>query len=155
MRIVPQDAPSVPFLIEENLSLTEAEDFEEVELGYGEPIYGKVLYSDGNPVEGVQVRAGDAATGSEGPEITTDSLGHYMIRADPGELDVVAGGNQGTYIPTLTQSVEIIDDGIGPLDFDMGDISPVQISGQVLGADRGPHQKELTVQFESRRLTQM
>jgi hypothetical protein len=155
LSIVPRDAPEVPFLVEESLRLLDPTDLETIDLGYGEPVYGTVLFSDGDPVEGALVRAIDPSTGVEGPSTTTDALGHYMIRVPTGELNVVAGGNPGTYLPTITHSVEVVEDeGVG-LDFDMGDITPVQVSGTVVGEASGSRQKDIKVRFRSSGLTEV
>jgi hypothetical protein len=155
LSIVPRDAPEVPFLVEKNLRLLDSTDLETIDLGYGEPVYGKVLFSDGDPVEGALVRAIDPSTGVEGPSTSTDALGHYMIRVPTGELTIVAGGNPGTYLPTITQSVEVVEhEGVG-LDFDMGDITPVQVYGTVIGEKGGSRQKDIKVRFRSSGLTEV
>jgi len=149
LSIVPRDEPTVPVLIESELSLVEDTDYEVIDLGYGEPIYGKVLYADGDPVEGALVRAVDPSTGVEGPSTSTDAQGHYMIRAQPGVLDVIVSGNPGTYLPTLTESVDITQEGGAHLSFDMGEITPVQVSGVVIDSDNGARHKDVNVQFRS------
>ena len=150
----------MPFLVETDLRLVEETDLEVIDLGYGEPVYGKVLFSNGDPVEGALVRAIDAVTGVEGPSTQTDELGHYMLRVPQGEIDVVAGGNPGTYLPSVVREIELseeADDGVadGAVDFDMGDISPVQVSGSVVGMQDGNRQKDIKVRFRSDALAEV
>ncbi len=155
LSIVPRDAPSIPFFVESGLSLTEDTDFGDIDLGHGEPIYGKVLYHDGDPVTGAQVRAVDPLSGVAGPSTLTDAQGHYMIRAEPGTLEVKAGGNPGTYLPTLVHSVDVAEEAGIHLSFDMGDISPVQVAGTVIGASSGAREKDIKVRFRSASLDEV
>ena len=149
LSIVPRDAPTVPFSVDSQLRLVEDTDYEVIDLGYGEPVYGKVTYSDGDPVEGAMVRATDPETGIAGPSTLTDANGHYMLRVPEGLLDIVAGGNPGTYLPAVTQEIEVLEETGTLLDFDMGDVTPVQVSGTVVGDASGQRQKDIKVRFRS------
>ena len=149
LSIVPRGAPTVPFSVEEGLRLAEDTDLDTIDLGYGEPIFGEISFSDGAPVEGMEVQALHAPSGVAGAAAVTDEQGHYMIRVPPGDLQVVAAGSPGSYLPTLTETVEVTEEGGSQVDFDLGDISPIQVSGSVVGQGDGHRQKDIKVRFVS------
>jgi hypothetical protein len=148
LSIVPIDNAAIPFLVEPDLLLVENTNLETIDLGYGEPVFGTVTYEDGTPVNAL-VRAVDPASGVEGATTTTNELGHYMLRTPTGAISVVASGAPGSYLPTITQAIDVQEEDGADVDIDMGEVSPVQVSGTVVGQENRQRQKDIKVRFRS------
>ena len=153
IQIVPIDQPTIPMLIQDPQALTESVILEDIDLGSGEPVFGNVTYEDGVPGQDIEVRLQHRTTGLVGAKTRTDETGHYLLRALPGEYNIVMGGNPGTTIPTQFLPLEVEEEAVS-LDVDLGVIDPVQITGQVFDAAGNARQKDIKVRMISGDLTQ-
>ena len=88
------------------------------------------------------------ATGFEGARTETGANGHYMLRAYPGEYTLVFEGDEASYLPRIETTVVVEDEYGARQDIDVGMVSPVEVSGRVLGAD-GNGVKDAIVRFTS------
>ena len=132
---LPTEPPELPFYIESDIPVSLNEDLGEINLEYGDPIYGTVTNSAGEAID-YTVRLIDAATDVEGTATQTDASGFYMLRAEPGDYIVQIEPSTGTTLPTIQTPVSF-ESGLGGVnvDIDVGLIAPVVVSGIPSTAD--------------------
>ena len=143
--VIPADSELQPFYIDSAYALdSDRRDFE-LDLGFGAPVFGMVLQSDGTPVPGVtEVWLEDVATGLAGPKSTADALGNFLLRAYPGEYRVIARGNSRSAIPRLSEAVTVTEADLAFVELDMGLVEPVEVFGRVINsAGRGLYQTKI------------
>lgn len=135
--VVPTDE-NLPIYVATDLSFEDGEVVD-IDLEYGEPLYGLVRQSDGSTV-GVDatVRLLDPDTGVAGPRIEVGDDGHYMLRASPGSWLVELEGAEGEWLPRQLQAVTV-EDGVGArLDLDVGILDEQAVFGEVVGPSGNP-----------------
>jgi hypothetical protein len=154
LRIIPSEDPTIPIRIDTQQAFTDATELGEIDLGSGQPIFGNVRFTGGDPVAGIDVRIEDPSTGVLGPTASTDDNGHFLLRAETGTWNVLVGGNPGTTLPTRREEVTISAEDDGEITVDLGTISPVQLAGQVFDADGNNRQKDIKVRLTSADLTE-
>ncbi len=129
LAILPTDPIELPIAIEDGLTFNADTDLGSIELDYGDPVYGTVTNSSGDPVDCL-VRLIDASTNISGPTIETDEDGFYMLRAEPGSYLVQIEPGTGMVLPTVQNAVSFEPEVGGVnLDIDIGTINPVLVSG--------------------------
>lgn len=153
LAVVPIDPAALPFGVwtDETLKDSQQADFA---LGYGFPVYGVVQQTNDVRLPSAgQLYLVDPATGFEGARTETGANGHYMLRAYPGEYTLVFEGDEASYLPRIETTVVVEDEYGARQDIDVGMVSPVEVSGRVLGAD-GNGVKDAIVRFTSLELTE-
>lgn len=126
---LPTEPPDLPFYLEGDINISGDSDLGEISLGYGDPIFGNITNRDGEAID-CTVRLIDAATGIQGGATQTDSSGFYMLRAEPGEYIVQLEAATGSTLPTIQEAVGFEEGSGGArVDIDVGEISPVLVSG--------------------------
>lgn len=133
LSVLPEEL-ELPMYVESGIAISGDADLGEISLGYGEPIYGTVATSDGEPLS-VSVRLIDAETGVEGIATRTDPSGLYMLRAEPGEYLIQVEPLTGTTMPTIQQPVSPGEGDGARADIDVGIIEPVLVRGVPRSAD--------------------
>ncbi len=135
---VPQGEEELPFLVQQGVEFEAGIIEYDVELAYGVPLYGRIANESGLPIPDLDlsVRAIDAETGIEGPATTPDVSGYYLLRVVQGHrYQVVLSGAEGELVPTVTQELTVEDEQGAELDFTLGAIDPLDVSGQLLYAE--------------------
>jgi len=128
---------NLPMYVLPNTTFVDGEVVNPV-LDYGLPIYGLVLQSDGSTLgEDAWVRLVDPETGVSGPAVPVEDSGHYMLRATEGSWLVQLEGEDHRYVPTRTETVSVTEgegEGATRLDFDMGQLAPTRVYGEIFDA---------------------
>jgi len=149
LAIQPADSALQPFVVLEPFDLTESDTDFLLELGFGSPVHGRVVQSDGSPAPGVtEVWLEDGRTGLAGPRVATDIEGNFMLRAFEGEHRLVAQGSERSTIPRVSAPVTVVGGDATRVDLDLGFVDIVEAGGRVVDADgRGLYQA--TIRFTS------
>jgi len=147
LAIQPADAKLQPFSVIEPFDLSESDTEFLLELGFGSPVYGRVVQADGSPAPGVtEVWLEDVRTGLSGPRATTDTEGNYLLRAFEGEYRVAAAGSERSTIPRVSESVTVVSGEASRVDLDLGFVDIVEVGGRVVDTSgRGLYQA--TIRF--------
>jgi hypothetical protein len=150
---LPTDPPNLPFYIESDLEIGSSEDLGEINLEYGDPVYGLVTDDAGEAVD-CMVRLIDAATGIEGSSTETDASGFYMLRAEPGDYIVQVEPSAGISLPTIQTPVSF-EEGTGGanVDIDVGTINTLLVQGYALSPD-GSILRDAVIRLTSSTLTE-
>ncbi|MEC8423398.1 MAG: carboxypeptidase-like regulatory domain-containing protein, partial [Myxococcota bacterium] len=147
LAVLPADSEMQPFYILDPYSLQQDDSGFELSLGFGSPVYGRVVQTDGTPAPGItEVWLEDTRTGLAGPRVATDGEGNYVLRAFPGAYRVVAEGNERSTIPRVAASVTVEQETATRVDLGVGTVAPVEASGRVLDAD-GSGLYQATIRF--------
>ncbi|MFT5679301.1 MAG: hypothetical protein ACI8RZ_000205 [Myxococcota bacterium] len=133
LSVLPEEL-GLPMVVEEGLQVSGEADIGEIDLGYGDPIYGTVTTSDDETLS-VTVRLIDAATGVVGFATQTDAAGFYTLRAAPGDYLVQIEPVTGTTMPTIQEPITLKEDIGVRVDIDVGIIEPVLVRGVPRTAD--------------------
>lgn len=147
--VVPLDPADLPFLVATDLSIDEDQRLDDdlLDLGYGVPVYGLVLKSDGTPVPRASVSLVDLETGVVGPATATDGIGYYQLRALPGLYTLVVAGRETHAEPTVSVEIEVGEEDGARVDVDMGDYEAVSFDCIVVDAADGEPVEDVTVRF--------
>ena len=140
----PIEPTALPLLVYDDLSLSEDVDLSTpsggvpdalaaaLYLDYGDPVVGRILDASGAPVL-CGVRLIDPESGEPGPTAETDENGYYFLRAEPGTYYLQVSGDG--VVPTTGKEISFeADVGGFQLDFNLGDLDPVFVSGRVRSA---------------------
>jgi 5-hydroxyisourate hydrolase-like protein (transthyretin family) len=153
MSIVPHDGQNLPFQSMVNADFETSVDLGDIDLGYGEPVYGKITRDTGAPVAGINVHLVHSETGTSGASVQTDEDGRYLLRAQPGDYSLVAQGQTGRAIPRLEERLSVLAEEGAQMDIDLGDLAVAQVYGQVLSADRIEPIRDVRIRLTSEQLT--
>ena len=134
--VIPEDPVRLPPLIlaASNLAETWTAD---LQLGFGVPVYGRILQADDAPAPGgLSVAVLDPGTGIMGSPVAVDADGYYQVRATPGEIVLVFDDEDGTG-PNPRVEVEVTVEEDTPLrrDVTIGTIRSARVHGQVYDED--------------------
>lgn len=132
--VVPENPAELPFHVLRDREFLSGR-YLSVHLDYGSPIWGRVADGLGRPVVGQEVQALDVMSGVEGPIVTTDSLGYYLLRVEYGEYDVRFRGPEGSFQPTLVHRTLVEGDEGSQVNATYGSLEPISVRGEVV--DRG------------------
>jgi hypothetical protein len=147
LAVQPADSEQQPFTIIEPYALLDDQTGFDLDLGFGSPVHGRVVQSDGTPAPGItEVWLEDVATGLAGPRVATDAEGNFMLRAFEGEYRVVAEGNERSAIPRISDVVTVVENEAVRIDLDLGTVAPIEAAGRVVDAD-GSGLYQATVRF--------
>ncbi|MCB9778208.1 MAG: carboxypeptidase regulatory-like domain-containing protein [Alphaproteobacteria bacterium] len=154
VEIIPDEPALLPFAVVDIVRLGGDLDLGDVYLDYGVPVWGQVLQDDGQPPRGATARLVDAASGAEGPRVELDGEGWYLLRATPGDYELVIAGREFGNDPTLRRSIAVDDDDGVRLDVDAGPAARVVVEGRLVdelgeplrSADVEPYRVRLTAQ---------
>ena len=152
MSIIPHDGQHLPFMVTTSADFETATDLGTIDLGYGDPVHGSILDENGDPVRSARVHLRDLATGAEGAPVLSNDEGRYVLRASPGDYEVVAQGQAGQAVPRLTQVVSVVEDVSTRADFDMGDLGIAPVYGQVVDQESGRAIRDVRIRFSSESL---
>lgn len=152
LSVVPVADDPLPFLVVEERSFLADAVGEQVALGAGQAVYGRVLQSDGSPLpQSAMARLEHESTGVLGPPVPVGDGGHYLLRALPGDYRVtITGDSSSSYLPRVSAPVTVTDEGPAEVDFDLGALEPVDVRFEVAGASAVDG---LSVRFLSESLT--
>jgi len=150
--VIPLDPSDLPFFVSTNENFTQPATLLDIDLGSGYPVYGQVTESDGTPVEGAFVRLIDTNTGVEGPTSTTDDDGYYMLRATQGDYSIRVEGDplKLAWLPTVETELIFSEDAeFSNVNFDMGNLSTIDVTGYVFGPNNEPMGSDVRIRFTS------
>lgn len=152
--VVPDGVGPLPFLVLEDFDLSTSLRGDELDLGAGQPVYGQVLQTDGQPLpKPARARLEHVATGVGGPWVDVDDDGHFLLRALPDDYRVVvAGRSDSSYVPRMSALVTVPADEPVRVDLDAGRLAPVEVDGQIASATGDALSGGVTVRFLSRSL---
>ncbi|MFH1464881.1 MAG: hypothetical protein ABIO70_10900 [Pseudomonadota bacterium] len=148
--VVPLEPALLPMWVEQDYLLAADHIGEEVDLGYGAPVYGQVLGADGEDLSRLHtsVHVRDPETGVESSPIAVDETGAYQLRVEPGaSYEVVLSGSIGDLVPTVAVPVAVEDEDGAELDFQVGSLAPIEVSGRLLAAESSVAVSGATVRF--------
>ena len=150
---VAEEPVELPLYIEENLAITEDTRIEPV-LGLGAALGGVAEQSDGRPLPaGARLSLVDVLTGERGPLTEPEAGGAWLLRALPGEYDLLVDGRPGSAMPSLTQPVEVLDDDVFvEVDVVPGVVETGSVSGSLVDAG-GRALDDVEVRFTATRLS--
>ena len=147
LAVLPADSERQPFYVVDPYALQQDETGFDLELGFGSPVHGRVVQSDGAPAPGItEVWLEDTLTGLTGPRVATDTEGNYMLRAFEGEYLVVAEGSARSTVPRVASRVIVEEAVAARVDLDLGMVAPVEAGGRVIDAD-GSGLYQATIRF--------
>ncbi len=146
--VVPDD-PMVPMLSQE-LPVGANTVAQDVDLGIGVPIYGRIGTASGAMQNG-RVHVVDER-GFVSASAIANSFGLYQLRVQPGTFDVVSEGRQGGGDPILVERAMVVgDDGLN-VDFEYPtDLDQILVEGEVT-ASLGPSPNSVVVRFTAESL---
>jgi hypothetical protein len=147
LAVLPADSERQPFYVVDPYALRQDDTGFDLELGFGSPVHGQVLQTDGSPAPGItEVWLEDTLTGLTGPRVATDADGNYMLRAFEGDYRVLAEGSERSTVPRVSGTVTVEASTAARVDLDLGTVVPVEASGRVLDAD-GSALYQATIRF--------
>jgi len=152
LTVVPVEPTQLPLLVEHGVTIRADVSGELIELDYGAPIYGHIDNSSGLPLSTLDVELWlrDPTTGATGPSVVPDDDGYFQLRALPGQTyQVVMAGAAGELVPTTSQDVLVESDEGAEVDFQIGVIQGVGVSGQALTVSANSAVGGATVRFVS------
>jgi hypothetical protein len=149
---VPAEDHVLPFFVETDTSIEKETDLGVIDLGYGNPVYGRVTADNGDSIRGASVQLLSADSGVMGPRSLTDENGHFILRAQPGEYTVVVSGVIGQAIPTIRIPIEVVEDEGTEVDISVGSISTTAVYGQLFGPKLTTAQRDVRIRFTSEQL---
>ena len=133
--VVPEESTRLPFEVRTILLLASDLDLSDLYLDYGAPVWGQVTRSDGAPVSDVTVHLVEAGTDAVGPVAEVDDEGWYLLRAYPGEYELVVTGEDGASDPTRRQPFSFeSEDGL-QVDADLGPLERLRMEGSLVDKD--------------------
>lgn len=149
LAITPVDPSTIPFLVMPGLSLEEDQRLDDdlVELGDGVPVYGSVLRSDGVPVR-TEVALEDQQTGIRGSVVETDETGYFLLRAMPGDYQLVVLGDTSRAVPSVSVPVAVAEEDGARVDIDLGAYDAVTFDCDVVD-ELGESVPNVPVRFTS------
>ncbi len=150
MTVVPVDPVQLPLLVQDTLTVRSDVSDELIVLDYGAPVYGRIENRSGLPLSSLDLELclRDPYTGTEGPSVSPEPDGFFQLRALPGyTYQVVMSGAAGELVPTTVQDVTVESDEGAEVDFDIGVIQGVGVSGRVLTAANSSAVEGATVRF--------
>ncbi len=135
LSVVPVEPTQLPLLVDSDVTIRDDVDDELIELDYGAPVYGHIENSSGLPLSSLDIELClvHPSTGIEGPSVAPDDDGFFQLRALPGQsYQVRLSGAAGELVPTTVQDVLVESEDGAEVDFQIGVIQGVGVSGQVL-----------------------
>ncbi len=136
LTVVPVSPDQLPVLVD-TLSIRSDVSDALIEVDYGAPVYGWIENSTGLPMSSLdlQLQLRDPATGATGPATSPSADGYYQLRALPGaSYEVVLSGASGELVPTARKEVLVESEEGAEVDFQIGVIQGVGVSGRVLSS---------------------
>jgi hypothetical protein len=152
LSVSPLSPQNVPYTIVDNLDFTQVTPQLEVDLGIGTPVYGQILgFSDHQQEATAQLI--DTLTGLKGPQIDIAENGYFQLRAPTNRSDftIRIQGANNDLIPMLDILIRIEDDDTDgfQLEIDMGDIIPINVSGQLEDPEGVAYSERAVIRFQS------
>lgn len=118
--VVPVESALLPFEVRTILLLAGDLELSDLYLDYGAPVWGQVTRSDGTPVTDATVHLVDSESGATGPVALVDDEGRYLLRAYPGDYQLVVKGDVASADPTVVVEAVVEDDDGVRVDVDLG-----------------------------------
>ena len=149
---IPADGQALPFYVETAANVAEPTDLGVIDLGYGSPIYGRVVDDENFGIEGASIRLVEVNSGITGSQILSGENGHFIARAHPGEYILVVSGVTGSAIPTIRTPVTVVEEQGYEIDVSVGRLQTSSVYGQVFGEGMGTPHRDVLVRFSSDQL---
>ena len=133
---VAEDPIDLPLYIEEDLIVTEDVRIDPL-LGLGAALGGIAEQTDGSSLPaGTRLSLVDSQTGERGPLTEPSVSGSWLLRALPGDYELLVDGHAGSTMPTLSQPIEVLEDDVFvEIDVVPGVIETGSVSGSVVDED--------------------
>jgi hypothetical protein len=124
----------------------------DVNLEYGQTLWGRVLDPDGQGMEDVGIYAEDLE-GHQGRTAYTSSTGYFSLRVEPGDYYLNTLGRTTEYgrDPVLRANVSVVDGSDQRLDFAYESLASHSVGGRVVD-ESGNGLKGVSVRFGSQKL---
>lgn len=119
----------------------------DLDLSYGNSIYGQVVEAEGSPVVGASVYAIDDQGLTSGTALT-DEDGFYLLQVSDGDWSVVSEGRADGRDPVITLDPVSVDEWGAELDVIYADLEQVSVGGRVVNED-GDGISGVTVRLEA------
>jgi hypothetical protein len=148
--VVPLEPALLPMLVEQDYLLAADHIGERIDLGYGAPVFGRVLDDAGQTFPGLSttVRVREPETGIESTPVAVDETGAFQLRVQSGtSYEIILAGSVGDIVPTYRQTVMVENEDGAQIDFALGSLEPVEVSGRVLADDGSVAVSNATVRF--------
>ncbi len=145
--VIPETPAPLPFYVEAGLAFSGSQR-RDIALGAGVPIFGQVRQDDDGPLpEGTVARLRDRATGVEGPPHLLNSAGQYLLRALPGDYELIIEGEPTSPAPRIAQVLQVGADAPGvEVNLNVGHFDITYVEGRVYDAE-GDDQEVAVVRF--------
>lgn len=132
--VVPEDNARAPFLLQEQALFSTSQDLGDLELAYGQPVWGTVRYSDGTVPDEVLVSLRQPETGSQGRAVTPDADGWFLLRALPGTYELRVEPQAGALVPSQGVTVEVDPESVEGVEvrIDLGPAARSRVSGNLV-----------------------
>ena len=150
---IPADGEVLPFYVELDTNVAEQTDLGVIDLGYGSPIYGRVVDDQNSGIQGASIRLVDVNSGLAGAQILSGENGHFIVRAHPGDYTLVVSGVTGSAIPTILTPVTVIEDQGTEVNVSVGRLQTSSVYGQVFGEGMTTPHRDVLVRFTSDQLS--
>lgn len=132
--VVPDDNTRAPFLIQEQELFSASQDLGDLELAYGQPVWGTVSYSDGTVPDEVLVSLRQPESGAEGRGVAPDPDGWFLLRALPGTYELRVEPQAGALVPSQGLAVEVDATSVEGVEvaIDLGPATRSRVSGNLV-----------------------
>jgi len=147
--ISPDDTHLLPFQVIKDVDVTDDLDLEQIDLGYGLPVYGWITNDNGTPMVNAEVKLKHVETGIEGASAVTDARGHYLIRAQPDDYLLCVNGAPGVALPALEVPATVDTEQGLQLDVNLGNTETVSVRGQLTNAEGNQTIRDVKVRLSS------
>jgi len=147
--ISPDDTHLLPFQVVQGVDITDNLDLEEIDLGYGLPVYGRITNDEGTPIHNALVNLKHVESGIDGASVVTDSRGHYLIRALPDDYLLCVKGSPGVALPFLEVPATVNVDQALELDVNLGNTETVSVQGQLTNSEGTQTIRDVKVRLSS------
>jgi hypothetical protein len=152
LAVVPEDGSNLPFRVLTDQDIAHDRSDWDLRLDNGAVVSGIVSDAQGEPLEGVPVRAIHRDSGVAGPAVYTRADGGYVMHLEPDHYTLELGGEAERPLPTTTVEIEAEIDELTQVDLSMGSLDAVPTIGRVVDARTGRPVQGVSLRFWSRGL---
>jgi protocatechuate 3,4-dioxygenase beta subunit len=150
--VVPEDGSNLPFQVLTDQDIVRDRADWDVQLDNGAVVRGTITGAEGEPLEGVPVRAIHSDTGVVGPAVFSQADGGYTLHLEPARYTLELGGEGERQLPTTMAEIEAVEDEIARVDLEVGSLETVPTLGRVMDARTGRPVQGVSLRFWSRGL---
>lgn len=146
--VLPSAPAPLPFSVETGVTLSGSQR-RELDLPAGTPVFGQISQDGGALPEGSRARLRDVATGIEGLPVPLSSDGRYLLRALPGDYELVIEGETTSAMPRVALPLTVDDDVAGvEQNLNVGTLEVVYVEGRIFDME-GDDVDQAVVRFTS------